>query len=145
MPKNNKSHSRSDKGQKHKNTKIMRIPKPYEKGFLVGFDERTRLYANLHDSYISILDDLGGEENCSQVKTCLVEKFVWCQFMMQSLESRAALKIAQGKSPDRYFSKWLYASKTLNALAHRLGLERRAKLVSSNLSTYIGKKRKRKI
>lgn len=138
-------HHRSDKGQTHKSgqTKIMRMPKPYEKGFLVGFDERTRLYACLHDSYSSILDDLGGAENCSQVKTVMVEKFVWCQFIMTSLESRVALSISQGKSPDKLFQKWLYASKTLNSLAHILGLERRAKMIENSLSEYIGKKHRR--
>ena len=138
-----KKHSRTDFGGRHKCTKMMRLPKPYEKGFLAGFDERTRLYANLHDTYTGILDDLGGEKNCSVVKQTLVEKFTWAAFMMQSLESRIALRMAKGKRADKLFGKWLFASKTLNTLAHRLGLERKKKMVSSSLSTYVGKKRKK--
>lgn len=140
-----KDKHRSDLGKRHKNhAKLLRLPRKYQKNFLGDFDQRTIIYQHLNHGYEEILNDMGGAENCSHIKTSLIEKFVWLEFMLKSVESKIAIRVAAGKSSTKLFNSWMYASQRLGTLAHRLGLERQAKKIDSSLSEYVGKKRKRK-
>lgn len=144
MPKD-KKHRRADLGGTHEgHVRLLKLPRKFQKHFLGDFDKRTIIFQHLNDGYMEILDDLGGEENCSHIKTSLVEKYVWLEFMMKHLESRIAKRVSIGKSSTKLFNNWLYASQRLGTLAHRLGIERVAKKIDSSLSEYVGKKKRRK-
>jgi len=142
--KNETKHRRSDLGQTHKSgeTKLLTLPKKYKRDWLGRFDKRTVIYQHLDNSYQELLADQGGEDQCSHIRKSLNQKYIWLEFMMKELENRIAQRVAENKSPGELMNSWLFAAQRLNSLAHRLGLAKRAKMVESSLSEYIGRRRK---
>lgn len=67
-------------------TKRRELPSKYTIGFLATMDKRTELYERLSSTYASIVDDLGGYESIATTKLALVERFVWLQEILRSLE-----------------------------------------------------------
>ena len=139
MTANKKRKQRNDIGQSHQNHKILKLPRKYNAGFLADYDKRTQLYYNLSSSYNEVVSDLGGEERLSHIQKTLAQKFVFLEFQIEQLERRL---VTNPKKASKLLGKWIYAVQRLGSLSGRLGLERRRKVIESNLKDYIGKRRK---
>ena len=131
---------RSDKGQTHPNhVKLLKLPRKFNAGFLGDYDRRTQLFFNLKNAYDEVCNDSGGEERLSHIQKVLSQKFIFLEFQIEQLEKKI---ITNPKKASKLLNRWLYSVRMLNSLGKRLGLQRKAKLVSSNLSEYVGKRRK---
>lgn len=95
-------------------------------------DQRTGAYKLLNNAYLEIISDVGGEQNLSHVKLAIIERFVFLEFVMRRLEYKIA------RSPKKsavLLGRWIQAINSLNGLAKMIGMQRRAKKVTS-LSVY---------
>lgn len=119
--------------RKNTNHKLMKLPKKYEAGFITKLDQRTETFLLLNTAYQEVLSDLGGVEMLSHTKQCLVERFIFLEFMMRKWELRLVRK---PKKNAHLISRWIQAINSLNGLARILGLERRAKKITS-LQAYV--------
>lgn len=107
--------------REHVSTKPKNVPAKFKSGFLSEMDGRTELTRALKANYQTIIDDLGGETEIGHVKNALVERFVWLEAFLQTLE----LDMASGKiTTDEALGKWVQAVNTLSALAKNLGLNK---------------------
>lgn len=97
------------------------VPYKFKTGFLNGLDNRCGLAKTLRQNYEDIVEDIGGAEDCSHVKSALVERFVWLEGILQTLEHQ----MAEGEI-DKSLSKWVQAVNSLSGLAKVLGVERRS-------------------
>ena len=123
------------------NTKPMTAPDKYQKNFLQKLDRRSKVHAALSTSYDSVMDDLGGSDSLSHVQLCLVERFVFLEYVMQTLEQRIA---REPDKADELLGRWIQAINSLSGLAKTVGLERRAKTIES-LQSYVKTKKTKKV
>jgi len=108
--------------RKYKPHKPQTVPAKFQVGFLSTLDGRTDLAKALRTNYQSIIDDIG--EQLSHVKTALVERFVWLEAVLQTLEH----EMANGQTDKAdALGRWTQSVNSLLGLARVLGIERSAK------------------
>jgi hypothetical protein len=106
------------------NSKAQGVPAKFKAGFLATLDERTALAKSLRANYERIVADVGGRDEVGHVKNALVERFVWLEAILSTIESEmAAGKIDKGEALGR----WIQAVNSLAGLAKVLGVERKAR------------------
>jgi len=106
------------------NGKAQEVPAKFKAGFLATLDERTALAKSLRANYASIVADVGGRDDVGHVKNALVERFVWLEAILSTIESEmAAGTIDKGEALGR----WIQAVNSLAGLAKVLGVERKAR------------------
>jgi hypothetical protein len=100
------------------------LPVTFQAGFLSTLDGRTDLAKALRANYATIVEDIGGQAEVGHVKSALVERFVWLEAILQTLEHEMAHgEIDKGEALGR----WIQAVNSLAGLARTLGVERRNK------------------
>lgn len=134
-----KKHGPNTKEYTNGATRLMSMPSKFEIGFLDKLDKRTEVFALLKSAYDELSQDLGGVETLSHVKRCLVERFIFLEFTMRSLENHMATK-----QSVKLLGKWVHAVGALSGLAKTLGLDRKIRSVES-LSDYVKGKGKGKV
>ena len=77
----------------------------------------------------AIVSDVGGPDEVGHVKNALVERFVWLQAILESLEQEMA------KGQVDKLGVWIQAVNSLSGLAKTLGIER--KTVVKDVDTYL--------
>ncbi|MEZ6119026.1 MAG: hypothetical protein R3C28_20995 [Pirellulaceae bacterium] len=109
---------------KKKQTKLKtNVPSKFKAGFLKEMDGRCDLAKTLRQNYEAIIADVGGIHEVSHVKNALVERFVWLESILQTLEHEMATgQIDRAEALGR----WIAAVNSMSALAKTLGLDRRA-------------------
>ncbi len=125
-------------GQGNRRNKNHKPPKPptrYEAGFMTAMDRRTEVYKTLQLRYEAIVEDLGGPSDISLIKASLIERYLWLQMNLETLE----LDMATGEV-DRAVTigKWVAGVNSLVGLARMLGLERIAP--TESLTAYLNQK-----
>lgn len=114
------------------------VPARFEPGFIARMDGRTRYATFLRDRYDAIVTDLGGADAVGHIKAALVERFVWLEAILQTIEVGIA---NEEVDPDEVVGRWIQAVNALSGLATKLGIERVARDVP-NLREYAGGKRR---
>jgi hypothetical protein len=98
---------------------------------LPDVDGRSAIARRLKDISSAILADQGGAEQCSESRLQLVRRFAAAAVLAEQMESR----LANGEQID--VQEYALLCSTLTRLAQRIGIERRAKDVTPNLSEYL--------
>lgn len=111
--------------------KAKTLPEKFEVGFLAAMDGREKTVKILYKNRSEIVADVGGESELSHVQNALIERFVWLEAILQTLEH----DIATGVLPKSELGKWIQGVNSLTGLAKVLGIERRTEPL--NLQTYI--------
>lgn len=109
-------------GRKNR-TRRASVPMKFKVGFLASMDGRYDLTRTLRGLRDVIVADLGGPKELSHVKQTLIERFVWLEAMLQTLEHE--MLTGKVKRAD-VLGTWLKAVNALSLLAKRVGIERRA-------------------
>jgi len=99
------------------------IPAKYTPDFMSRLDKRTVLGQAVVARYQGIINDLGGEENLTNIKRSLVRRFTWFEIMIEGLECRAAA----GEGVD--IGAWTQLTNSWLGIARLLGLERKSRPV----------------
>jgi hypothetical protein len=100
------------------------LPAKFKAGFLSELDKRTDLARALRTNYDDIVLDIGGVADVGHVKAALIERFVWLEAILQTLEH----EMAQGKiDKGDALGKWIQAVNSLSGLGKVLGVERKAR------------------
>lgn len=111
--------TRTNKSHKLKSN----VPRKFRTGFLKELDGRCDLAKTLRQNYDAIVADVGGSDELSHVKSALVERFVWLEGILQTLEH----EMATGQlDRSQALGKWIQAVNSLSGLAKVLGVERRS-------------------
>jgi hypothetical protein len=113
--------------------KLKSLPAKYKAGFLREMDLRTELAQRLNDAYTEIIDDLGGGNALTHVKSAMVERFVFLESVVQGLEAQIANKPQEA---DALMGRWVQSVNALIGLAKTVGLERRLRK-ATDLRAYI--------
>jgi hypothetical protein len=124
----------------HVPVKFQKPPKVFEQGFLQKLDGRTVAFQALNDSFNELTADLGGVKGLSHIQLCLVERFVFLEYFLKSLEAKIA---SSPKKSSRLIARWVQSLNCLIGLAKCVGLERRVKTVT-NLKDYVLSKKSKK-
>lgn len=99
------------------------MPENFSVGFLQTLDGRGEVSKALRANYESIVADIGGAGEIGHVKAALIERFVWLEGILQTLEHEMATgKVAKTEAVGR----WIQAVNSLSGLAKVLGVERKA-------------------
>src|SRR4051794_27760251 len=79
------------------------LPVRFRAGFLAELDGRTDLAKALRANYEAIVEDVGGRDDVGHVKAALVERFVWLEAILQTIEHEMAQgKIDKGEALGRW-------------------------------------------
>ena len=115
---------RTSKGTRtNAKNKPQSLPVQFRTGFLAELDGRTELSRALRGNYTAIVADIGGPDEVGHVKAAVVERFVWLEAVLQTIEHEMATgKIDKAEALGR----WIQAVNSLTGLAKVLGIERRA-------------------
>jgi len=108
--------------RRNRSTKPQTLPDKFQAGFLSTLDGRTELARALRANRDAIVDDIGGPDEISHVKAALVERFVWLEAILQTIEH----EMATGKiNKSDTLGRWIQAVNSLSGLAKVLGIERK--------------------
>lgn len=100
------------------------LPEKFKVGFLATLDGRTDLAKALRANHDAIVADIGGAVEIGHVKSALIERFVWLEAILQTIES----EMAQGQiGKAEALGRWIQAVNSLAGLAKVLGVERKAR------------------
>jgi hypothetical protein len=99
-------------------------------------DKRTELYERLSRTYASIVSDLGGYESIATTKLALVERFVWLQEILRSLELEMT-QSGDAKRTAEILAKWVQACNALQGIARAVGLEVQTAKAPVTLEAYV--------
>ncbi len=121
--------------RKNKQHKPLVIPKRYKVGFLEKLDNRSHSYKMLSAAYEEIMEDVDAG-SLTHTRTVLIERFVFMEFLIRSLEYRF---IKHPKKMMNQVHNFIRMTDSLARLSKIIGLKRPTKKVTS-LSTYIGDK-----
>jgi hypothetical protein len=100
------------------------LPLKFKSGFLAELDKRTDLAKALRANFNAVVEDVGGPQDVGHVKSALVERFVWLEAILQTLEH----EMASGKiDKSEALGRWIQAVNALSGLAKVLGVERRTR------------------
>src|SRR5262245_21563039 len=108
----------------HVSTKPQEVPAKFRTGFLAELDGRTDLAKALRANYDAIVADVGGKEDVGHVKAALVERFVWLEAILQTIEAGL---VKGGIDKADALGKWIQAVNALSGLAKVLGVDRKAR------------------
>lgn len=104
-------------------SKPQTLPATFKAGFLADLDKRTELAKTLRANYDAIVTDIGGAEDVGHVKGSLVERFVWLEAILQTIEH----DLVNGSiDKAEALGRWIQAVNSLAGLAKVLGVERKA-------------------
>ena len=121
------------KNRKHKPG----IPTKFEPGFVARLDGRTEIYKALRERFDDLADDLGGVADLSGIKRSLLERFVWLEVTLTTIEAGMATA-DDVKSMGDILPRWIQATNSLLGIGKVLGLERQMKPM--DLKTYTASK-----
>jgi hypothetical protein len=121
---------------KYQTSKATQPPAKFSPNFLAKMDRRFALARELETAYQELISDQGGIENLSHAKKALCEKFVWLECILRKTESQIASSDEDSEQITVLLSRWIQAVNSLQGLCRQLGIERKAKRVSS-LETYV--------
>jgi len=102
-----------------------------KKDLLPGVDGRTVIYRRFRDIASQVALDQGGLDQLSEARLQLVRRFAATAVLAEQLE--AALANGQEINVERH----ALLCSTLTRLAHRIGIDRRAKNVTPALRDYL--------
>ncbi len=119
----------SRKNGSHKPTTL---PKKFQPGFLSTLDGRTDLARALKSNRDAIVSDLGGPEEMSHIKFGLVERVVWLQAVLETLEHDMATGTVDR---DKALGQWIQAGNSWLGFCRTLGIERKQRTI--DLKTYL--------
>lgn len=119
MPRNN--HPKTTR--KNASLKPQELPAKFKTGFLTALDGRTDLSKTLRANYDAIVSDIGGDSEIGHVKGALIERFVWLEGILQTIEHEMVTGQA---SKTEAIGRWIQAVNSLSGLAKVLGVERKA-------------------
>src|SRR4051812_28868414 len=90
-------------GRKNGKHKPQGLPAKFRPGFLSELDGRTDLAKSLRANRDMVVADVGGPDELSHVKGALVERFVWLEAILQTLEHEMARgKVDKGEALGRW-------------------------------------------
>ena len=115
--------------------KLDAIPPKFAPGYLDRLDGRTAIAVDMRHRWQQITDDLGGEATLSYSQRSLVERALWLEHWL-AVQERA---LADGDYGAFDAGRWTQACNALQGILKTLGIERKAKDVTS-LSDYIAGK-----
>lgn len=99
------------------------LPVKFQAGFLSTLDGRTELARALRANRQAIVEDIGGEADLSHIKSALVERFVWLEGILQTIEH----EMASGRiDKSEALGRWIQGLNAMSGLAKALGVERKA-------------------
>jgi hypothetical protein len=120
MPKNYKAKT----DRRNRSTKPQSLPVKFKPGFLSTLDGRTDLAKALRSNYDAVLADVGGREEVGHVKNALLERFVYLEAILQTIEA----EMVSGQTPAaEALGRWIQAVNSLTGLAKTLGIERKTR------------------
>ena len=99
------------------------LPAKFQTGFLSELDGRTELAKALRANYDSIVADVGGQSEISHVKGALIERFVWLEGILQTIEHEMVSGVT---TKTEAIGRWIQAVNSLSGLAKVLGVERKS-------------------
>ena len=94
-------------------------------------DGRPVIALRFRDIAAAILVDQGGAELCSESRRQLIRRFSAACVLAEDLEGR----LARGEEID--VERHALLCSTMTRLAHRIGIDRRAKNIAPSLSEYL--------
>lgn len=103
--------------------KALALPPKFKTGFLTSLDGRTDLAKALRQNFDEVVNDVGGPGELSHVKKSLIERFVWLEAVLQSLE--ADIVAADPTARGEIISRWIQGLNGLAGLAKTVGIDRR--------------------
>lgn len=103
--------------------KVQTLPTEFKTGFLRELDGRVQFTKTLKANYDAIVNDVGGKQEVAHIKGALIERFVWLEAVLQTIEQEMATG-AIDKSVA--LGRWIQAVNSLSGLAKVLGIERRS-------------------
>ncbi|ATX67934.1 hypothetical protein [Roseinatronobacter bogoriensis] len=112
--------------------KIDAIPDKFAAGYIDRLDGRTAIAQDMRARWAAMTDDLGGEGSLSYSQRSLIERALWLEHWLH-VQERA---LADGDYQAFDAGKWTQACNSLQGILKTLGIERRAKDVTS-LQDYI--------
>lgn len=118
-----------------KPVKRQQLPAKYEPGFLREMDLRTGLAQRLHENFNAICDDAGGAADLAHTKLAMIERFVFLEAMLATMEQQ----IADGAdNATELLGKWVQGINAMQGLAKLIGLERQAR--RADLKAYMAER-----
>lgn len=114
-------------------TKDAEVPEKYAQGWLDNLDGRYGLARELRQRFAMVCDDLGGVDSLSYYQRSLVERSLWLEYFL----TRQEHDLMQGENFDA--GKWIQGCNSLQGIATRLGLHRKARDVPT-LASYLASK-----
>ena len=127
-------------GEEIVQTKFQKPPLRFENNFLQKLDCRTVAFKVLTESFNEVAEDLGSKTSLSHIQSALVERYVFLEYFLKSLEAKIA---TNPKKSSRLIARWVQSLNCFLGLSKTLGLERRTKKIE-NLSSYVMKNKKSK-
>jgi hypothetical protein len=112
--------------------KLDAIPDQFTAGYLNNLDGRTAIATAMRARWQAMTDDLGGAASLSYAQRSLVERALWLEHWLHIQEQA----LADGNHEAFDAGRWTQACNALQGILTKLGLERRAKDVTS-LQDYI--------
>lgn len=109
---------------KGKGTKPRQVAKRFRPSFLSDLDGRYPVVRGLKQRFACYLSDLGGAASLSTMEQTIVKRIVHLEHLVEQKES--ALIAGAGTNINEY----LASINTLSGLLSRIGLKRRAKMLS---------------
>jgi hypothetical protein len=104
--------------------KATRAPAQFKKDALSTLDGRARAVRELRARWNEVVSDLGGLSELSSQKQSLIWRFVFLESWIEEQERR----MLQGEGVEE--ARWLMALNSFTGLLARIGLERKARVVS---------------
>ena len=129
------------KGIKHKKrkyrngqTRLMEVPIKYQQGFMKGMDTRTAKFHNLDKSFQQIIRDMGGKENISRLELGLIERFVYCEYLIRQVEYE--MSQSDNGIKGKLLGRWIKLDNAINSICAKLGISKRS-TGKSELTDYL--------
>lgn len=111
------------------------IPDQFAPGYLAALDGRTAIAAAMRSRWQELTADLGGADRLSYAQRSLVERALWLEHYLHLQEQ----KLASGDHEEFDAGKWTQACNALQGILTKLGLERKARDVTT-LAEYLNGK-----
>jgi hypothetical protein len=118
--------------------KYRELPAKYELNLLQKVDRRSEVYKKLKRSYNAIVDDLGGKDELAHAKLMLVERLVFLEAVLETLEHQIT---TEPKASPKMLSRWIQGLNSLQGLAKTIGIERKPRK-AGDLRAYVEGRRK---
>ena len=86
-------------------------------------DFRTEIYHNMDREFRQVVTDLGGRENLSVLELGLVERFVFCSFLVRDCEIKLAVGENGNGNTEKLLENWLHLTGVINSISKKLGIQ----------------------